>query len=171
MEHIRDSFVTEKGLLNFAARHEDNSFLHSRKEKDRPLAHIFHRADMSYFLKLDENDRIVAAAAIRYYESLADYKQPVLWLSQISVRPECRNKKLGTSLLQRIFEHAERGKFALRMTPFETDGEKYLAPIIPRLHRDFPTVKILYESHDTPIDGTRTYEIINESGVSRLEFK
>jgi len=44
------------------------------------------------------------------------------------------------------------------MTPFEREGAD-AAPAIPQIHRQYPSVGIIYDGQSGPIDGSRRYTL------------
>lgn len=131
-------------FLNRAMRHADNRL---------------------YVVACTGEGKIIAAATLM--PSL--HVPGALAIAQISVDPQHKNNGHGRRLLATIFDYAAARNTPLRATTFEPEGWRYLAPVMARLHRQYPNLRIFYADCDPYcLTGEHSYKLV-EHGLGGLK--
>lgn len=116
----------------------------------------------------DQRNTIIAAASLQQ----SPYDQKRLWLLGISVDAQHRNQGHATALLRSAFAHAAARAQTLEVSSFSDDGRSYLAPLIPRLHREFPALTLSTSRYPaTVFDGAQPYTLSGDGKYQPAAFK
>lgn len=117
----------------------------------------------SYFVATTAKRKIVAAATLMP----SAHHPGALAIAQISVDPEYKDERLGTQLVKAIFNHAAAQDIALHATSFEPEGWRCLAPVMARLHRQYPSLRIAYYMCEPEwLTGERPYSLTGDAPCS-----
>lgn len=110
----------------------------------------------SQFVITDKKDTIIAAASIQR----APNDPARIWVLGVSVDPAARGKGHATALLRSIFAHAAEKKLVVEGSTFSSDGQAFLAPLMSRIHADYPDVRACTSRYPAELfDGHRPYSI------------
>lgn len=175
MANFRSQFVNVSGLYKLIRENPENEYIErsfrGRESPENPLPMLHITRGKFYFLKMTEEGKIIASASVvphKKGESSCYEEQDTLCLTQVSVHPDCRGQGLAKSLLGSVFGLASRtGGIVMTLTGFEPDGQKYLAPILPKIHEHFPDVPVLYNGAEEPITGKEPY-VLTRQGFGDL---
>ncbi len=167
MDSEKPVFLSSKGLNDIVRGDLRNEYVmytgRGAESDNNPLPMLTYRKPAKYFLKFDESGLIIAAATLYPYAKGTDERYPdadFMYLSQVGVRREHRGKGYAKRLLGSVFMLAARTDSVLVMSSFEPDGRKYLAPVLPVLHKDYPTVKVVYDGMKTSVTGEKDYKLV-----------
>lgn len=131
------------------------------------LSHSTLRNDMqerALVITTPENT-VIAAASLQP----SPYEPRRLWVLGVSVDARHRRQGHATTLLRGIFAHAAACDMVVEFSSFSDDGQAYLAPVIPRIHRDFAHVAACTSRHPRQLfDGTRAYRLDGHAGYTPM---
>lgn len=119
----------------------------------------------SQFVITDSKDKIIAAASIQR----APNDPARIWILGVSVDAAARGQGHATALLRSIFAHAAKRQLVVEGSTFSDDGLAYLAPMMARIHRDYPEVKACTSRYPADLfDGHAPYRIGKDGRAQRL---
>ncbi len=120
----------------------------------------------THFPVVSDAGKILAAGSVRPNPE----NEAELWLTHISVDPDYKGQGYGKNILRRIFAYAHDAGYLLAPSSFEKEGLERLAPIMPRLHREFPDLKIRYKTlSGAVVDGSEPYALVHKGGFLAIE--
>jgi GNAT superfamily N-acetyltransferase len=158
--------VDYEGLRSFVDRFPENKDVFDR------LAYLWDEEARreKHFLILEDERKIIAAGSVRNNPK----DESELWLTHVSVDPEYKNHGNGTAILRDIFNYAVQTGQMLAPSAFQPEGYLYLAPVMARLHQQFPDLKVIYKEAiggTEPVTGAEPYELVKPDKWSTLHIR
>jgi|GEM_PF-4592731 len=112
---------------------------------------------MTYYVIAQGNEIIAYAGTDPVFKNAKPGQEE---FSFINVRSDHRHHGHAKALAHAVFGRAAAGGKILKPTPFLDDGRKWLMHTLPRLHRGYPELKIIWgDGGAGAIDGRRPYMI------------
>ena len=112
----------------------------------------------------DRKNTIVAAASIQR----APHDASRIWVLGVSVDTAHRGKGYATALLRGVFAHAAERKLVIEGSSFSTEGQAYLAPMMSRIHQEYPDVQACTSRYPAELFDGRAPYTINKDGRAVL---
>jgi len=110
-----------------------------------------------YFYIQAEDGEIIAAKTLRESPNNSE----VIWSMGTAVHPDHRNQGYSKSLIHAAMQYVTTLGRIYAPSDFSDDGWDYLANVYSELHRDFPSLRILY-SDDESDDAIKRLTVTGE---------
>lgn len=175
MTELKNIYVDSAGLLALIKGDRRNEYPlrwgRGGESDENPLPMLNYNWAGKYFLKIDDDGLIVAAATMYPYAKGVDDRYldaDSIYLSQVGVHKDHRHRGYAKNLLNSVFSLAAKTDSVLRISGFMPDGRKYLAPLLPVMHTKYPQAKVLYDGETVPVTGEMKYKLQLEWGEPQI---